>query len=526
MRLDARSTKTLFLILTILATVIFVWPELKFQDQLAQGDHGRDLYAFEAVYKHQLPYKDFWWVYGPLMPYYYGLFYKVFGVHISSILLGRAVLLVACASFFYLSCAVLMPPGLAFLGAVWFVEGRQEFICTYNHIGGTLASLLIIYALFSYIRKPAARYLWISLAAAFLLTLIKINFGVLALFGILVFVLLSKPIKHFYFIALVLCPLASLLIYWYLLKDLPSYAIRQCMPYLGNDQPYHASPIQALHDYFHGFWYVFHSTPENTWIGIVLHLSTLAALGLLLAGKVSKDLARDLWLFIGLVMMFYVLFFHEYLMSNVFYRSFWSYPFLVLFHFIMISIVFRFLHPLIRVLILIFLWKVMLMGGIAHIDKIQAQKTPDHYLSMPRGQIYVGNEAAWVDTVNKTTDILDSNVPKDEFFFALPYDCLYYYLTGKLSPTRQLIFFDHLNIPPEQEIAVIKELQAHQVNVVLVSTRMVSMEMDLGILGKSYCPLLAKYLQDNFRQIYQQGGNPDQSPGWADNHGVFILRRI
>ena len=40
----------------------------------------------------KLPYKDFWWVYGPLMPYYYGLFYKIFGMHITSVLLGRAVL--------------------------------------------------------------------------------------------------------------------------------------------------------------------------------------------------------------------------------------------------------------------------------------------------------------------------------------------------------------------------------------------------------------------------------------------------
>ena len=163
------STKIIFLILTILSTFIFVWPELNFQDTLAQGDHGRDLYAFEVVLKHQLPYRDFWWVYGPLMPYYYGLFYKIFGVHIASILLGRSLLLVACAAFFYLSCAVIMPPSLAFLGAVWFVQYRQEFICTYNHIGGTLASLVIIYTLLSYIRFGFIRYLWISLIAAFLL---------------------------------------------------------------------------------------------------------------------------------------------------------------------------------------------------------------------------------------------------------------------------------------------------------------------------------------------------------------------
>src|ERR1700733_9505742 len=97
------TIKAIFLLLTILTTIIFVWPELNFQDVLAQGDHGRDLYAFEAVFKNQLPYKDFWWVYGPIMPYYYGLFYKIFGLHITSILLGRALLLVACIVCFFLA---------------------------------------------------------------------------------------------------------------------------------------------------------------------------------------------------------------------------------------------------------------------------------------------------------------------------------------------------------------------------------------------------------------------------------------
>ena len=59
------SPKIIFLILTLLTAGIFVWPELNFQDTLSQGDHGRDLYAFDAVTHGQLPYKDFWWVYGP-----------------------------------------------------------------------------------------------------------------------------------------------------------------------------------------------------------------------------------------------------------------------------------------------------------------------------------------------------------------------------------------------------------------------------------------------------------------------------
>ena len=153
------SPKTIFLLLTILTAGIFVWPELNFQDLLSQGDHGRDLYAFDAVTHGKLPYKDFWWVYGPLMPYYYGLFFKIFGVHMTSVFLGRALLVVMCSAFFYLSAACIMSPGLAFLAAAWFTQCRQEFFFTYNHIGGIAAELVILWCLLSYIRTdPCAIY--------------------------------------------------------------------------------------------------------------------------------------------------------------------------------------------------------------------------------------------------------------------------------------------------------------------------------------------------------------------------------
>ncbi len=118
------TPKTIFLLLTILMAALFIWPELNYQDLLSQGDHGRDLYAFDAVTHGKLPYKDFWWVYGPLMPYYYGLFFKVFGVHITSVLLGRALLVILCSVFFYLSAACLMSPGWLF----WPLPGLPKAV--------------------------------------------------------------------------------------------------------------------------------------------------------------------------------------------------------------------------------------------------------------------------------------------------------------------------------------------------------------------------------------------------------------
>jgi hypothetical protein len=176
-------------------------------------------------------------------------------------------------------------------------------------------------------------------------------------------------------------------------------------------------------------------------------------------------------------------------------------------------------------LIVIFLGGMTALGIVAHIGIIQSQKVPYRYLSMDRGHIYVGNEPRWTDTVNRVTAYLNGTLKDNEQFFALPYDGLYYYLTGRESPTRQLIFFDHIKIPREQEVSVIQELQAHNTAYVLMSNRMASDEHGLGVFGRTYCPLLAAYIHDKYKPLVRQGGDWTQPPGWANNHGVIIFQR-
>ena len=528
------SQKNIFLLLTILLSAVFVWPELNFQDLLSQGDHGRDLYAFDAVTHGKLPYKDFWWVYGPLMPYYYGLFFKIFGVHITSVLLGRALLAIVCSVFFYLSASCLMSPGLAFLGAAWFTQSRQEFFFTYNHVGGIAAELVIAWCLLSYIRLGGMRYLWFALLADFVLGLVKINFGLAGLTGIIFSVLLidfSKKYpfdaqkKKFYWAAAGLVPLCLGIINWLLLHDLPFYAIRQCMPYFGDDQPYHASPLMVIPYYFMQHWLTFVHSLFGAAIGIVLHGCTLLGAYVLISKRLEKTYRQDMLLGLAMIGTFFILYFHEFLVSAIWYRTYWSAPFLDLFHFVMIAAAFTCMPKFLRILILIFLGGLSILGIVVHIGSIQSQKTPYRYLSMDRGRIYVGNEPQWTDTVNSVTGFLNTTLKKNDLFFALPYDCLYYYLTGKESPTRQLIFFDHIKIPPQQEISVIKELENRKVSYVVMSSRIISNETGLGIFGKTYCPLIGRYIQENFAPLVRQGGDWTKPPGWANNHGVIIFKR-
>ena len=173
--------KCLVLLLVLGSGIIITAPYANFQDFLSQGDHGRDLYAAQAVYRGELPYKDFWWVYGPLMPYYYGLFFKIFGTKISSMILGKLILrilggILICLGLMEVSSAI-----AAFLCACWFMLFQQDFFFTYNHLGGIVMILGVAFCLLSYIKKNSSKAAWGALGFIFTLCLIKINFGLAAL---------------------------------------------------------------------------------------------------------------------------------------------------------------------------------------------------------------------------------------------------------------------------------------------------------------------------------------------------------
>jgi hypothetical protein len=523
----------LFLWLTVLGAVILCLPQINFYDQLSQGDHGRDLYAAQAALRGELPYQDYWWVYGPLMPYYFALFYKLTGGTIVSFLIGKLVLKVLCALFFYLGAATLIAPSIAFLGAMWFTQSQQDFFFTFNHLGGITVQMAILFFLFSYIKNQNLKQLWIALGLVFVYCLIKINFGLAALLAVLAaaagsdFIFktpFSAEKKKFYVAALGL-PVAVFIVYWLLLKNLPFYAIRQCMPYFGDDQPHHLSPLQTIPYYFSQHWFTFIHHPLPLTFGLIIHSGTIISAYLLLKHKITGEYRTRLLLCLALLGVYFVLNFHEFAVSGVWYRSFWSLPFTFVFHIIMMATAFAILPVIVRRVIWVFFIVMMLLGVVASFFGTAQRKIPPAYLGGPHGKVYLGNEYQWTQTVNAVSSFLNENLKDDELFFALPYDCIYYYMTEKPSPTRQLIFFDHIKIPTEQEISIIKDLKNKKVKYVLISNRMASPELGLGTFGKTYCPLLYSYIMNNFEPHAREGGDWQKDPGWGHNHGVMIFKR-
>jgi hypothetical protein len=527
--------RPLVLLAVVAAGLLILSPFTNYQDFLSQGDHGRDLYAAQAVYRGELPYRDFWWVYGPLTPYYYGLFYKIFGVKITSVILGKLILRILGGVFVCLGMAVVTNLATGFFCACWFMLFQQDFFFTYNHIAGIAMVLGVAWCLLAYIKTNSAAAAWRALAFTFILCLIKVNFGIVALVMTMGTVAVCDWVgrlaarKSFYAAALVGLPLVVFLIYWALMHGLSSMEIRQCLPYKEGDQPYDTTIMQAVGSFLKITFNTIRSNWMNSTFALIINASALRCVYVLWTKKLAGPRRTMFLLALSMLTVFWVLNFHEYLKSGVWYRGFWAQPVSIMIIFLLIDTATQSFGTVARAPVrkglFTLLTAAMLYAWIVSLGPINAAKVPGQLLDLPRGGVYLTNAPAWINTVEETTAFLEKTLKPNELFFALPYDCLYYYLTAKRTPTRQLIFFEHIKIPVTQEKSVIAELEKNRVNYVLVSSRAYArQELGLGFLGRTYCPLIGKYIKDNFVPIARFGDWQDE-PGWAWNHGTLILKR-
>jgi len=527
-----RPKKIIFILITILSGLLLLSPFLNYDDIIAQGDHGRDFYCFRAASRGEIPYRDFWWVYGPLMPYYYAVFLKIFGISIKSILWGHFALYVLCGLIIFLMLSPFIPLTFAYIAALWSWTFGMDFFYTYNHIGGVFFLLTTMWALAAYIRKGQPLALWGGALSIFLLCFIKINFGICAfiVFTMMVYIkdkLQAPPVlseqKLFYSIMLLILPLCTIIIYLLLIKDLPAYAFKQCFPYLAGDHPHHAEPLTMIATWWTSIALTINADWPNR-IFFVLLLTSIVKTFLILKEDRQKLLRHPVVLMIISLFFFYVINLHEFLVSGVLYRTFWSQIFSIPLIFLFIGFTAKQLKQSLRRPLWMILILIVILNYSNTYQAVRIEKNPAHYLDLKHAQVYLGNTPSWITAVKETTEYLQSHLREDETFFALPYDPIYYFLTDRRSPTRQLIFFEHINIPPEQEEKILEELEQKKVNWVALSSRFFDQHPGMGILGKTYCPLIGSYLKENFK-VEKVIGNWRRPAGWVHGHGVRILKR-
>ena len=108
--------------------------------------------------------------------------------------------------------------------------------------------------------------------------------------------------------------------------------------------------------------------------------------------------------------LFYAANFHEYLKSGVWYRGFWSQPLSIMIAFILIDTASQSIPKLMRKLIFTFIAALSVFCWFAILRSVNASKTENHYLDIPRGGIYINNSPSWITTVEQTTDFLNKTL--------------------------------------------------------------------------------------------------------------------
>ena len=107
--------------------MIVFGPHTDYHGYMATGDHGRDFYAYQQTMQGKVPYQDYWWVYGPLMPYFYAISLKILGISVSSILVATSFLQRGVGLLLYLGLLSIINPAVAYLVAAWFGVFHADF---------------------------------------------------------------------------------------------------------------------------------------------------------------------------------------------------------------------------------------------------------------------------------------------------------------------------------------------------------------------------------------------------------------
>jgi len=392
--------------------------------------------------------------------------------------------------------------------------------------------MAIAYFAFHYINTGRKENIYWGIFCTFLLALIRINMGICLLVGFIIAVFLTDFIKDrslprknklFYILPIILVPLVLFIIYGLLTRGLPDYAIRQSFPY-GNKFYYSVSLLSALRDYLAQIVFVMTGSWHALVFTALILLFILRIFRSWTCGLLDEKSKRNILLTLSTTILFLCFVSHEYFLGGVSYRIVWTQPFEMLLLFLIIAFGTKSLHDNTR---LIFYFAMLLMIAQSiftqHLE-IRSLKIPRQYITLERAQIYTANPPQWIQTVEQTTQYLESHLSKDETFLALPYEPIYYFLTGKTSPTWHVLLTEAIRFTDEQEQKMIKDLKNENVNTIVLSNRMVSYEQGVGMLGKTHLIDLYQYIVDNYEPV-KTFGDWEAEADWIGVHAVKIMKR-
>jgi hypothetical protein len=147
-------------------------------------DCGREMYVPAALLKGNVLYRDVWYLYGPLAPYFNSLLFRVFGVHLKVLYWAGSISALLSGIFLYLTGMRLgsWPAGLGAAAIVQSQAFESSLMCfplpySFASVYGCLISCLFLWLIVRCIESISWMWMFFLGIAAALALLLKPEFG-------------------------------------------------------------------------------------------------------------------------------------------------------------------------------------------------------------------------------------------------------------------------------------------------------------------------------------------------------------
>lgn len=494
--------------------IFFIHYNVLFLTSPFEGDIGRDLYYYYLVSMGQLPYIDFNWIYGPLMPLIYGLGNKILGVSLNSTLQIWYLILLTSTYFLYFIVKTISNRFFGFIAGSYLICYYGFILHTFNHIGALPVILASIFLTFLYFKEEKVKYMYLLAICYILLAFIKINmalvFSVPTYLTIYLFHYFNKKPFKDAILSNILIVIVPLIVYGVLFSFAPIDQINKWFPFLGSQRMttiytpietifsseiFYISPIAKGH---YSFYFLHRTANLIAYYFIIPAIIFIFSIFAIFKG--NKQNIKD-YTFLLLLSFITILSTHELLLAAASYSvRFWTLPALLI-------LLFRFLQVLIneygtkkifKPALTTFISLLFMLLGIKLVFHTLYMLDKKYYCPLERVQISF-NDLHWYAQRLKAMEYIDTNLQKDEQLLSIPYDLLNNYISKRDYPSRITEFMHLSQITEEDELKVINDIEKQKIKYIVYSTKNGPLYGGLGIFGKTHCKILYNYILKNYQ---------------------------
>jgi hypothetical protein len=189
-----------------LATLVLIWAAWTYGTWENWGwltaDCGREMYVPTVLSEGKTLYRDIWYLYGPLAPYWNGFLFRAFGVHLSVLYWAGSLSALGSALFLYFA-GMRMSSALAgwTAGALLLTQSFQHSLFSFPlpysfaSVYGCLTACAFLWLVIRSTQSPSTRWMFAAGIAAAVATLLKLEIGA-ACYAVLALLLVIRALRH------------------------------------------------------------------------------------------------------------------------------------------------------------------------------------------------------------------------------------------------------------------------------------------------------------------------------------------